>query len=90
MVAALRKVQSLGIGELPRLLELLAEFVWTDLSAEQLLTLGAMTYDLDPDTLANMVVDGRVGTAGSASVVYLTDAAFDTFADLADGVLEAE
>ncbi len=90
MVAALRRVQSLGIGELPRLLELLGEFVWTDLSAEQLLTLGAMTYDLDPDTLANVVADGRVGTAGSASVVYLTDAAFDTFADLADGVLEAE
>jgi len=90
MVAALRKVQTLGISELPRLLELLGEFVWTDLSAEQLLTLAATTYDLDPESLPNEVVDGQVGTAGSASVVYLTDAAFATFADLADGVLEEE
>jgi LCP family protein required for cell wall assembly len=88
MVAALRKVQTLGIAELPRLLELIGEYVWTDLSAEQLLTLGALTYELDPETLPNVVVEGKVGTAGSASVVYLTDAAFATFADLADGVLE--
>ncbi len=90
MVAAMGKVQGLGIAELPRLLELLDEYVWTDLSAEQLLTLGALSYGLDPDTLPNVVVDGKVGTAGSASVVYLTDAAFATFADLADGVLEEE
>ena len=90
MVGAMRKVQGLGIAELPRLLELLDEYVWTDLSAEQLLTLGALSYGLDPDTLPNVVVDGKVGTAGSASVVYLTDAAFATFADLADGVLEEE
>jgi LCP family protein required for cell wall assembly len=90
MVAAMRKVQSLGIADLPRILELVGEYVWTDLSAEQLLTLAAMTYELDPDTLPNQVVDGQVGTAGKASVVYLTDAAFATFADLADGVLEEE
>jgi LCP family protein required for cell wall assembly len=90
MTAALRKVRDLGIEELPRLLELLVEFTWTDLTAEQLLTLGASAYELDPDTLPNLVVEGRVGTAGSASVVYLTEAAFATFADLADGVVEGE
>lgn len=90
MVAALRKVEALGIEELPRLLELLVEFAWTDLSAEQLLTLGAAAYQLDPETLTNLVVDGQVGTAGSASVVYLTEAAFATFADLADGEVEGE
>jgi len=88
MVAALRKVEALGIADLPRLLELLVEFTWTDLSAEQLLTLAASAYELTPDTLPNVVADGRVGTAGSASVVYLTEAAFTTFGDLADGVLE--
>ena len=90
MVAALRKAQALGIGELPRLLELLVEYTWTDLPAEQLLTLAASSYELDPEALTNVVGDGRVGTAGSASVVYLTDAALATFADLADGALEED
>jgi LCP family protein required for cell wall assembly len=90
MVAALRKVQDLGIDGLPGLLELLVEFTWTDLSAEQLLTLGAAAYELDPGTLTNLVVDGQVGTAGKASVVFLTDEAFSTFEDLTDGVLEGD
>jgi len=89
-VAALRKAQALGIGELPRLLELLVEYTWTDLPAEQLLTLAASSYELDPEALTNVVGDGRVGTAGSVSVVYLTDAALATFADLADGALEED
>lgn len=88
MLAALRKVLDLGVSELPRLLAMLTEFTWTDLSAEDLLTLAAGTYLLDPDTLPNVVVDGRVGTAGSASVVYLADAAFATFEDLTDGLLD--
>ncbi len=87
MVAALRKVRDLGIGELPHLLEILTEFTWTDLSAEDLLTLGASSYLLDPDGLPNIVLDGRVGTAGSASVVFLTETATATFQDLADGLL---
>lgn len=87
MVAALRKVEELGIGQLPALLEILTEFTWTDLSPEQLLTLAAAAYELDPETLPNIVVDGQVGTAGSASVVFLTDAAFATFEDLGDGLL---
>jgi LCP family protein required for cell wall assembly len=90
MIAALRKVQSLGFGDLPRLLELLVEYTWTDLDAEQLLTLGASAYELDPETLTNMVVEGQVGTAGSASVVFLTEEAFSTFEDLADGALEGD
>ncbi|MGZ5384506.1 MAG: LCP family protein [Acidimicrobiia bacterium] len=88
MVAALGKSQTLGIEGLPRLLELFVAHAWTDLPAESLLTLAASSYELDRETLSNVVVDGQVGTAGSASVVYLTDAAFATFADLADGVLE--
>ena len=61
-----------------------------DLTAEQLLTLGAAAYELDPGTLTNLVVDGQVGTAGKASVVFLTDEAFSTFEDLTDGVLEGD
>jgi LCP family protein required for cell wall assembly len=90
MIAALQKVQDLGIEGLPGLLELLVEFTWTDLTAEQLLTLGAAAYELDPGTLTNLVVDGQVGTAGKASVVFLTDEAFSTFEDLGDGVLEGD
>jgi len=90
MVAALGKAQTVGIEGLPKLLELFVAHAWTDLPAESLLTLAASAYELDREILSNVVVDGQVGTAGKASVVYLTDAAFATFADLADGVLEEE
>ncbi len=88
MKAALFEVQRRGIQELPHLLELLAEYTWTDLSAEDLLTLAASTYELDPVGLTNLVVPGTVGWAGSASVVHLDDTAFDIFSDLQDGLLE--
>ncbi len=89
MKAALFEVQRRGIEQLPHLLELLAQYTWTDLSAEDLFTLAASTYELDPVGLTNMVVPGTVGWAGSASVVHLDDAAFDVFADLQDGLVEA-
>ncbi len=88
MLGALAKVRDLGFAELPRLLEILTEFTWTDFTAEDLLTLAASAYLLDPEDLPNIVAEGTVGTAGQASVVFLTDAAYATFEDLADGVLD--
>jgi LCP family protein required for cell wall assembly len=88
MKAALFEVQRRGIGELPGLLELLVEHAWTDLSAENLLTLAAASYELNPLTLTNLVVPGTVGWAGSASVVHLDDEAFAIFEDLRDGLID--
>ena len=53
-----------------------------DSPPQQLLPLAALARKLDPAKITNMVVPGRVGTAGSASVVYLTDEARKLFVDL--------
>ena len=53
-----------------------------DSPPQQLLPLAAMARRLDPAKITNVVVPGRVGTAGSASVVYLTDDARKLFLDL--------
>ena len=57
-------------------------------SAAELLTLTASLYALDLDEVPNVVVPGQIGTAGSASVVFLGDGAAAIFADLEDGALE--
>src|SRR5205807_7859383 len=48
----------------------------------QLLQLAVLARKLDPAKLTNVVVPGRIGTAGAASVVYLTDEARKIFLDL--------
>jgi len=53
-----------------------------DSPPQQLLPLAALARRLDPAKVTNVVVPGRVGTAGSASVVYLTDDARKLFLDL--------
>ena len=47
-----------------------------------LLPLAALARRLDPAKVTNIVAPGRVGTAGAASVVYLTDEARKLFLDL--------
>jgi LCP family protein required for cell wall assembly len=76
-----------GYGAIPRLLELSEPWMVTDLTSEQLLTFSALLIGTDLDTMQNQVVPGSSGTAGSASVVYLSDAATAVWADLADGRL---
>ena len=85
--AGLRGAQAMGIEHLPRLLRILTEDTWTDLSATELLQLGAIAFALDPDRVGNVVLPGEVGTVGNSSVVWLTSGAGDVFADLADGVV---
>jgi LCP family protein required for cell wall assembly len=48
----------------------------------QLLPLAALARRLDPAKITNVVAPGRIGTAGSASVVYLTEEAKKLFLDL--------
>jgi LCP family protein required for cell wall assembly len=87
MQAAMDAVQVTGIDLLPEWVRVLTSNTWTDLSTEDVLTLGAAAFFLTSDALANAVLPGRVGTAGSASVVYLGDAAQDVYRDLDDGLL---
>jgi hypothetical protein len=58
------------------------------MSAEGLLTLAVAITQVDPSLVANVVAAGSPGMAGSASVVFLRDSAYDTFADMLDGHIE--
>jgi LCP family protein required for cell wall assembly len=89
ILAGLAAVQEKGILELPALLGLLFDHAWTDLPAEDLLTLAAGIFELDPAAVTNLVLPGTVGTAaGGASVVFLDADAEDIYRDLEDGVID--
>jgi LCP family protein required for cell wall assembly len=87
ITAALAGVQARGILGLPELLALLSEYTWTDLAPEDLLTLAAGAYEMNPASVANLVLPGTIGTAGAASVVYLDPEAEDVYRDLDDGTI---
>ena len=56
--------------------------VHLDISAGETMSLGALARRIQPERLRNVVVPGRVGTAGSQSVVYLGEDAARVFLDL--------
>jgi LCP family protein required for cell wall assembly len=87
LIDTAKNLQAKGYGVIPRLLELSEPWMLTDLSPEQLLTFAALLIGTNLDTIQNQVVPGSNGTAGSASVVYLSDSASAVWADLADGRL---
>jgi LCP family protein required for cell wall assembly len=87
LLAALSSAQAYGPLHLPILISESAEWMSTDLSPGDLLSFAALALDTPVARIGNHVAPGRVGTAGSASVVYLTDSAPSLFADLADGSL---
>ena len=82
--AGLVAVQERGILVLPDLLALLLRHAWTDFDAEELLTLAAATYEMEPGKVTNQVVPASLGRVGSASVVFLGDGAQAIFRDLED------
>jgi LCP family protein required for cell wall assembly len=88
MQAAMAALQERDATDLPELLAVLSQNTWTDLSTEDLLTLAGTAFLTPPDAMTNVVLPGRTGTAGSASVVYLDEEGMAAiFEDLADGVL---
>ncbi|MDX2344009.1 MAG: LCP family protein [Acidimicrobiia bacterium] len=91
MQAAMDMVQVTGIDLLPEWIRILDEATWTNLSTEQVLTLGASAFLFPSDALNNMVMPGGVGTVGAASVVFLSDKAEGVYRDLEDdGLLTPE
>jgi LCP family protein required for cell wall assembly len=87
LIDTAKNLQLKGYGAIPRLLELSEPWMLTDLSPEQLLTFAALLIGTNLETIQNQVVPGSSGSAGSASVVYLSDSASAVWADLADGRL---
>lgn len=90
MLSALTATQERGIEQLPELLAVLTGITETSLSPADLLTLAASAYELDPQATTNIVAPGFVGTAGAASVVRLSDEAFELFEDALDGTVDGE
>ena len=79
-----------GYSTLPWLISGLVKNTWTDLSLEQILTLGAGALLLEPDNVGNKVLPGRIATRGGASVVLIADSAEELYRDLDDGILEVD
>ena len=89
--AALDKVhEEFGPLDLPGLLAMLAEFTWTDLDAEALLTVAAGAFEMDPETIPNIVLSGFPTSRGGQFVVLLDEEVASVFTDLGDGVLTGD
>lgn len=86
--AAAGMVGVMGPSAIPSLIEQSWDMYSTDMTPEELLLLAAAIDRVDLAKTANVVAEGRAGSAGSASVVYLADAAYETFADMQDGHLD--
>jgi polyisoprenyl-teichoic acid--peptidoglycan teichoic acid transferase len=54
----------------------------SSISPDRLIRLGVTALRIDPDNVAQATVPGVVGTAGAASVIRLTDAAYALFEDV--------
>jgi LCP family protein required for cell wall assembly len=84
MMSSLAKLRA-EVGDdagLQRWIGVLLRHADLDSPPGQLLPLAALARKLDPAKITNVVAPGRIGTAGSASVVYLTDEAKKLFLDL--------
>jgi LCP family protein required for cell wall assembly len=84
ILAALAKMRSeVGDDEgIRRWIGVLLRHVSLDVPMNEVLPLGALARRLEPEFLRNIVIPGRVGTAGSQSVVYLGEDATRIFEDL--------
>ncbi len=85
LVAAAQMVRGLGPSAVPGLLQAAEPYFHTDLAPEQLLTFSVLAIKSNLEEMPNFVAAGSPGWAGGASVVYLADSAYATFADLQDG-----
>ena len=86
ILAALGKIRA-EVGDdagIRRWLEVLGRHATLDVPADRLAGLATLGRRLDPARMRNVVVPGRIGTAGRASVVYLSSEAANLFADLRD------
>lgn len=84
MLAALAKMRA-EVGDdggLRRWIDVLSRHASFDVAPDRLLGLAALARGLDPAGLRNVVVPGRIGTAGRQSVVFLGEEAARLFADL--------
>jgi LCP family protein required for cell wall assembly len=88
ILAMLRLIQTKDVLSAPLFLSIMQAHTWTDLSPSALIQLAATAFILDPELVENIVLPGKLGTAGGGSVVFLGDDAEAVIADVVDdGVL---
>ncbi|MGA7098569.1 MAG: LCP family protein [Acidimicrobiia bacterium] len=90
LIAAASMLGAMGPGAIPGLIQGAVGDYSTDMTGEEMLLLAAAITRFDPEATDNVVASGSAGTAGNASVVFLHDSAYQTFADMADGKLGNE
>ena len=92
ILATMAMLQERGIDGLPMLLKTLVANTWTDLSTEDLLRFSVAGLVMDPGSLDNLVMPGRVSNINGASVVLLDQDELERISEnLADdGILTAE
>lgn len=88
MLAVLTMLQQGSIEDVPVLIGELVKFTDTNLTATDLVQLGAAAFYMDVGEITNEVLPGRLGRAGNgASVVFLDPEADDIIADvIEDGI----
>lgn len=74
----------LGVADLVELAGILRRHTVSSIPPGRLLRLAALAATISPDRVVLEQAAARVGTAGRASVVHLTEAAHSTFKDLRD------
>ena len=88
LIGAAQAVNGQGYGTIPGLLEGSDPWLTTSMTPEELLTFSAAAVSADLENMPNVVVPGRGGRAGNASVVFLTEGGNAIWEDLADGRLD--
>ncbi|MEP7192936.1 MAG: LCP family protein [Actinomycetota bacterium] len=88
ILAAGLAARHMGPEKLPRILEVAAPHIDTNLTAEQVLTFAAGVFVTKPEKIKNRVATGGAGwTADRQSIVLLDANARNLFADMRDGNL---
>lgn len=87
ILAGAAMVRGGGPEKLPTYLHQLSPYVTTDLSPQQVLTLAAHVFRVQPKNVPNKVATGAFGVRAGQSVVLLGSSARRLFHDLRDGDL---
>ena len=81
MLAALTAIQDGTMEDLPTLLEPLSQFTSTNLTATDLIQLGAIAMEMDIADITNEVLPGQLGRAGGGQSVVFLDEGYEAIVD---------
>lgn len=91
MLAALTAIQDGAMEDLPALLEPLSRFTSTNLTATDLIQLGAIAMEMDITAVTNEVLPGTLGRAGGGQSVVFLDEGYEVIVtDVIDDGLKNE